>query len=217
MTLAEAIAKLTALDGGADLAAVFQGELSTLRQEAANYRTRAKSAGDKVEVLAKHVGVDPNADDLGAALEAVSKERPQPGTLKALEAQVAALTKTVESERLGKTQEATRRRELLARQSALEALGKENAVSPEDLVGLVSSSIVVGDDDKPQWKNPDGTFAPVEVGVKSWIDAKPHFRKSNQNPGPGGSGNPQGLKPGQKLSELAPVTKLEMAFAGQQG
>lgn len=217
MTLAEALAKLNALDGGADLAAVFQGELSTLRQEAATYRTRAKTASDKVEALAKHVGIDPNADDLGTALEAVSKERPQPGTLKALEAQIAALTQTVESERTGKAQEVTRRRELLGRQSALEAFGKVEAFAPEDLVTNVASFIVVGEDEKAQWKNPDGTLTSVEDGVKAWTSTRPHLLKSKQNPGPGGSGNPQGLKPGQKLSDLAPVTKLEMAFSGQQG
>ena len=214
MTLAEALAKLNALEGGADLAAAFQGEISTLRQEAATYRTRAKTASDRAEVLAKHAGVDLNVEDLGSALEAVSKERPQPGTYKALEAQVAALTKTVDSERTAKAQEVARRRELLGRQSALEALGKANALSPEELVGLISSSIVVGEDDKAQWKNQDGTFTTVDDGVKAWVSSptRTHFLKSNQNPGPGGSGNPQGLKPGQKLSDLSPITKLEMAF-----
>jgi hypothetical protein len=195
MTLAEALAKLNALEGGADLAAVFQGELSTVRQEAATYRTRAKSSSDRAEALAKHAGIDPNAEDLGSALEAVSKERPQTSDMKALAAQVAALTKTVEAERTGKAQEVARRREMVGKQSALEALGKVNAVSPEDLVGLVASSIVVGEDDQPQWKNSDGTFSPVADGVKNWIGSKPHFVKSNQQGGPGG-GSVQGVKVG---------------------
>lgn len=210
MTLAEALAKLNALDGGAELAAVFQGELKTVRDEAGTHRVKAKENGDKFAALAKHLGIDPSTTDLETALAEVSKERPQPGTLKALEAQVAALTNTVEAERKTKAEEVAKRRGLLGRQSVLEALGKENALSPEDLAVILTPNVTVGDDDKPQWKNADGTLSDVSAGVKAWLSGKPHFVKANQQQGPGGPRIPSG--DGQDLSKLNPTERIALGL-----
>lgn len=211
MEYAEALAKISALDGGAEFAAAVKAKVSALNDEAAGHRVKASGAAGRLESLAKAIGIDPNAEDLLAALETVNKDRPAPGTLKALEAQLAALTRTVESERAGKAQEVTRRRELLAKQSAREALSKANAVDPDELSPLVLASIVVGDDDNPQWKNPDGTFSPVADGVKNWIGSKPHFVKSNQQGGPGG-GSAQGTSHGQDLSKLNVTDRIALGL-----
>ena len=203
MTLAEAKAKLSTMEGGQELLAAFDGELSTVRAEAGSHRVKAKEASDKFAALAKHLGIDPSTTDLETALAEVSKERPQPGTLKALEAQIAALTNTVEAERKTKAEEVGKRRSLLGRQSVLEALGKENALSPEDLAVILTPNVVVGEDDKPQWKNADGTISDVSAGVKAWLTGKPHFIKSNQQQGPGGPRSPS-ARPG-----VATITRAE--------
>lgn len=210
MEFAEALAKLGTVDGGADISAAIQAKISALNNEAATHRVKASGTAGRLENLAKAVGIDPNAEDLLAALEAVNKDRPQPGTLKALEAQVAALTKAVEAERNAKTQEAAKRRSILGRQSVLEALGKENAISPEDLAVILTPNVVVGEDDAPQWKNADGTMGSVIDGVKAWLSGKPHFIKSQQQPGPGGPRIPS--TGGQDLSKLDPTERIALGL-----
>lgn len=199
MTLAEAKAKLSTMEGGQELLAAFDGELSTVRAEAGSHRVKAKEASDKLAALAKHVGVDPGAEDFAAALEAVKKPVDD-GTLKS---QISALTKTVEKLTSDKTQEIAKRRSVQSRQSVLEALRKANALAPEEIASLVLPNAVVGEDDQVQWKNPDGTMGSVEDGVKVWLTGKPYFIKSNQQQGPGGPRNP-GARPG-----VATITRAE--------
>ena len=191
MTLAEAKAKLSTMEGGAELLAAFDGELSTVRTEAGTHRVKAKEASDRLASLAKRVGVDPGAEDFEAALEAIKKPV-DGGTLKS---QIATLTKTVEKLTSDKTQEIAKRRSVQSRQSVLEALQKANALAPEDIASLVLPNAVVGEDDQVQWKNPDGTMGSVEDGVKAWLTGKPYFVKSNQQQGPGGPKIP-GVPPG---------------------
>ncbi len=130
--------------------------------------------------------------------------------MKALEAQIAALTNTVNAERKAKDDETAKRRGLLGRQSVLEALGKENAVSPQDLAVILTPNVVVGDDEKPQWKNVDGTFSDVSTGVKAWLSGKPDFVKSRQQQGPGGPYIPS--RDGQDLSKLNPTERIAIGL-----
>lgn len=182
-TYADALKALEAMEGGAELAAAVKGEVTALRKESGNYRTRAKT-------LADHIGVDPSAEDLEASLAEVKAKQSTKGSkgdpeldarLKRLEGDLAAeRTKRETAENQARTSNA-----LAAIRSAIE--GK--ATRPDDITRMLMADAKYREDGSAYFV--DGTGAELSVAEYSsaWLKERPEFASSKQTQGPGGNGN----------------------------
>ena len=204
-TLADALKALEAVEGGSELVAAVKGEMTVLRKEAGNYRTRAKT-------LADHIGVDASAEDLESSLAEVKAKTSTKGgkTDPEVEARLQTLQKTLEGWQK-KAEDAENKRIQTETRSVLkDALAKNKALRPDDLTELLAGRVRI-EDGKPQFIAEDGQALSVADGVAAWLKGRPDFVVSSQSPGPGGAGNTKPMNPGD-LSKLITVSRLEQAF-----
>jgi translation initiation factor 2 alpha subunit (eIF-2alpha) len=180
----DALKALEAVEGGSELVEAVRGEVSKIRKEAGAYRTRAK-------VLADHIGVDPSAEELDARLKRLEDE--------------------LNAEREKSTKAETNARTTKAQAVIKDALAKQKALRPDDLVELHMGRVKYREDGSPYFTDAHGAERSVEEHVQSWLKDRPELVVSSQSPGPGGAGNTKPMNPND-LSKLNPITRLEQAF-----
>lgn len=205
-TYADALKALEALEGGSDLVAAVKGEVTTLRKESGNYRTRAK-------ILADHIGVDPSAEDLESSLAEVKAKtstkggKPDPE----LEARLKRLEDELKTEREKSGKAEMQARTTKAQAAIKDALAKHKALRPDDISELHMGRVKYREDGSPYFTDSNGAERSVEEHVQAWLKDRPDLVSSSQSPGPGGAGNTKPMNPGD-LSKLNPVSRLEQAF-----
>jgi hypothetical protein len=201
----DALKALEAVEGGSELVEAVRGEVSKLRKEAGTYRTRAKT-------LADHIGVDLATDDLEGSL-AELKAKPTKGgkTDSELDARLKRLEDELNAEREKSTKAETSARTTKAQAVIKDALAKQKALRPDDLVELHMGRVKYREDGSPYFTDAHGAERSVDEHVQSWLKDRPELVVSSQSPGPGGAGNTKPMNPND-LSKLNPITRLEQAF-----
>lgn len=186
------------IENGPEMATALKAEFKARNDEAAGYRTKAKTEGEKVRELEtryKKIAETlelKDDDDLDGALSdlnALRKSGTKPSDVSKFENQLKKLeAKLKESEEKAQASEAKRIQQLKINK-AMAAL--KDTVKPEEISKLILEKIVVTDDEKIIFKNGDEEL-PFDEGVKSWLDANPWAVRNNTPPGAGsssGSGN----------------------------
>lgn len=210
-TLEEIIKAVEGLDDGAEFVAglqVLSGEIKKKNNEAQNLRTRLKTAEDSIAAVngkfskvSAFIGLEDEAEDLEAALEALKTKQKTPGKgdsspeIAELTSKLAQLTRDMKKisddkslfEKTAGEEKAKRHTVIrdLALRNALEA-GK--AVKPKNIAKMLVNNVKIGDDDSLIFTQDDGTEVTVDEGVKSFLTENPEFVVNGQNPGGGGGG-----------------------------
>jgi len=200
---------LEAVEGGPDLVAALDGELSKLRTESGKYRTRAKT-------LADHIGVDLTTDDLDGALEALKTKKPEgkKGANDELDARLQRLESDLKAEREARSNAEKSVLSAKAESAIKNALIKNKALRADDLVSMHLPGVKFKESGEPYFLDASGAERSVDEHVSNWLTARPEFVASSQKPGPGGNGN---SKPANAdLSKLTPTEKLDMAFGAKE-
>lgn len=182
-TYADALKALEAVEGGAELVAAVKGEVTVLRKEAGNYRTRAKT-------LADHIGVDLSTDDLEGSLAALkdkpasknSKNDPETDArFKRLENELSAeRTKRETAESQARTQKA---------QAAIRSELDGKVLGVDDATRMLMIDAKFREDGSAYFVDGSGAELSVKEYASAWIKDRPHFAVSKQPQGPGGNGN----------------------------
>ena len=206
-TYAEALEALTKLEGGSELADAVRGEVKKKNDEASGLRKRLKPLEERVRKIA---GAE-ESDDLDDVLERVEAATKAGGKGGKPDDRVAALERTVEA--LKKTAETERAKATAAivGGKVKDALTKHKGKRPDDLLKLVLDRVKV-EGEKHTFVSDDGTETDLDAGVKSWLEARPEFRESEQQPGPGGSGTRNQKPPEGAKNAASPISQLEAAF-----
>jgi hypothetical protein len=206
---------LEAVEGGPDLVAALDGELSKLRTESGKYRTRAKT-------LADHIGVDLSAhekpEDLESALEALKTKKPEgkKGANDELDARLQRLELDLTAEREARSKAEKKVLSSKAESDVRSSLVKHKALADitDDLVAVHLPSVKFKANGDPYFLDANGAERSVDEHISTWIAGKPGFVSSNQKPGPGGNGNNKSTN--ADLSKLTPTEKLDMAFGAKE-
>lgn len=180
---AEALEALGKTEGGADLVEAVKGEVKKKNDEASGLRKRLKPLEERVRKIA---GAE-ESDELDEVLERVetaakagSKGGKPDERYTTLERTVADLKKELALKEAKATA-------AIVGGKVKDALAKHKGKRPNDLLKLVLDRVKV-EGDKHTFLADDGTETDLDAGVKSWLEARPEFRESEQQPGPGGSG-----------------------------
>lgn len=208
MTLEELLKALGAVQDGQKLVdavkAIVEGKDGEITQKATQNRTAAKALKDvedklkasneKLKKFADHIGVDEDAEDLDAALAEAAKAGKKGGDdalLKRLEKLETSRKKDKEDADKLLAEERGKRHALLKGEAIKSALTAGNATRADELVGLLTGRVQIGDDDLLTFTDDKGQSVKVEDGVKAWLSTRPEFVKNPQTPG-GGSGGGTG-------------------------
>lgn len=233
MSLEELLAALAKLPEGSKFAealkAIIAAKEAELGQKATQYKTLTKAlketegkltlASDRLTKLYDHLGIDEDVEDLDEALAEAAKTNKKGGD----DALTKRLEKLEKSRRLDKetsdkllAEERGKRHDLLKRQTLLSALTTGNAARADELVGLLSGMVEIGDNDELTFVDEKGQSVKVEDGVKGWLAARPEFVKNTQNsgagsgPGGGKGGNEGGELGKQVATKVAETTKASI-------
>jgi hypothetical protein len=207
MKIKEALEKLTAIEGGKELAATLTDAVAALEKEAVDAKGKLAEAAKEGEALKSRHGAiltalgledDDKAAEAAKALKETlagfEKEGKKPDEVLK---QMAALGKQVETvtKQLGdmtKTAEAEKAKRVAAlkESGALSALTKGGAASPENIAKILLERIGVKDDDSLVYTD-NGKELSVEDGAAAWLKANPWAVKTGGSPGgegPAGGG-----------------------------
>lgn len=206
MTYAEVLAALEKTEGGPALVEVIQAEVAKKNSEAQGLRKRLKPLESKVRSL---VGAE-ESDDLDEVIERIEQTVKANGKAGKPDDRVAALEKTLSKLTAELTTERAQKTAAIVGGRLKDALGKHNAVRPDDLVRLLADAVKV-DGDKATFVAEDGTELDIESGVGAWLKARPELVRSTQQPGPGGTGTKNQTPGGQKT-----ITRAEYQKAQQE-
>lgn len=186
-TYTEALEALGKIDGGEALIEAVRGEVSQKNREAQNLRERAKGLESKVRTLAgaeESEAIDAVLGKLEHGLKAGASSSDD---------RIKRLETSLDETRKALAGAESKRRETLVHSKVKDALAKGNAARPEDLLHLVAGKVKVGDDGETlSFLGDTGEAVDLEVGIGSWLKARPEFVRSPQQPGPGGSGTKNG-------------------------
>lgn len=208
MEIAEALEKIKSLEGGEALVGVITSHTKTLRDEAADYRTKLTATTGRLEKVAEKLGVSKDGD-LEAAIEA-AKKLPAAGGNDALVAEVARLKQDIEAERKAREDATSKARSARAEGVLKDALAKHKAVRPDDLVHLHLGQAKFKDDGSPYFVDSTGAERSVDEHVQGWLKDRPELIASSQRPGPGGNGAND--RPGQDLSKMSVTERLSLGL-----
>lgn len=170
-------------------------ELSLAKKATKDLDSNAKSLKERLAKFFDALGIDEDIEDLDAAIaEAVkvAKKGGDDALLKRLEKLERERKKDKEESDKLITEERAKRHDLLKRQTILSALNAGEAARAEDLVGLLTGMVQLGDDDSLTFINEKGEAVKVEDGVKAWLNTRPEFKKNPQNAGAGSHGGAGG-------------------------
>ncbi|WP_312560865.1 hypothetical protein [Anaerospora sp.] len=231
MTLDELLAALTKLPEGAKLTEAIKALIATKETEIAQKGSQCKgltktlkeseeklkATSDRLTKLHDHLGIDEDVEDLDGALAEAAKAGKKGGD----EALLKRLEKLEKSRKQDKdasdkllAEERSKRHDLLKRQTLLSSLTAGNAARADELVGLLSGMVQIGDDDELTFVDEKGQSVRVEDGVKGWLAARPEFVKNAQNPGAGsGAGGGKGGEEGGNIGKTVATKVAETAKA----
>lgn len=205
-TYAEVLAALEKTEGGPALVEVIQAEVSKKNSEAMGLRKRLKPLETKVRAL---VGAE-ESDDLDEVFEKIEQTVKAGGKAGKPDDRVATLEKTLAKLTAELTTERAQKTAAIVGGKLKDALGKHNAVRPDDLVRLLADAVKI-EGDKAMFVSEDGTELDIESGVGAWLKARPELVRSTQQPGPGGTGTKHQTPGGQKT-----ITRAEYQRAQQE-
>lgn len=226
MTLEELLAALAKLPEGTKFAETLKSLIATKEAEIAQKGTQCKAltktlkeseeklraASERLSKLHDHLGIDEDVEDLDGALADAAKN----GKKGSDEALAKRLEKLEKSRKLDKeaadkliAEERSKRHDLLKKQTLLSALTAGNAARADELVGLLSGMVEIGDNDELAFVDEKGQSIKVEDGVKGWLAARPEFVKNTQNPG--ANSGPGGGKGGSDGGELGKSVAAKVA------
>ena len=205
MTLEELLAALGKLPEGSKFAEVIKTLIAAKEAELATkstqYKTltktlkdtedKLKAANERVSKLSDHIGIDEDVEDLDAALDTAAKNNKKGGDevlLKRLEKLERDRKKEKETSDALLATERGKRHDAMKNQAIIAALTAGKAVSPEKLVALLQSSVMVNDDDTLVFTDAKGTELSINDGVAAWLKANPEFAGNPQNAGGGSAG-----------------------------
>jgi hypothetical protein len=208
MEIAEALEKIKSLDGGEALVGAITAHTKTLRDEAADYRTKLTAASGKLEKVAEKLGVSKDGD-LEAAIEAAKKTPPAGGN-DALVAEIARLKQDFEAERKAREAATSKANSAKAESALKSALAEHKAVRPDDLVRYHLPDAKYKDDGSPYFVDSNGAERSVSEHVQGWLKDRPEFVQSAQRPGPGGNGANGGSN--QDLSKLSATDRIALGL-----
>lgn len=213
MTLEELLAALAKLPEGSKfseaLKAIIVAKEAEVTQKSTQYKTltktlkdtetKLKSSEDRLTKVFDHLGIDDDVEDLDEALATAAKTSKKGGD----EALLKRLEKLEKARKADKdasdqliSEERGKRHELLKKQALTSALTAGNAARPDELVGLLSGMVQIGDNDELSFIDEKGASIKVEDGVKNWLTARPEFVSNSQRPG--ANSGPGGGKDGEK-------------------
>lgn len=213
MTLEELLAALAKLPEGSKFAeaikAIIAAKETEITQKATQYKTltktlkdtetKLKSSEERLTKVFDHLGIDEDVEDLDEALAAASKTSKKGGDealLKRLEKLEKARKADKDASDTLLAEERGKRHELLKKQVLTSALAAGNAARPDELVGLLSGMVQIGDNDEINFIDEKGASIKVEDGVKNWLAARPEFVNNQQKRGAGSA--PGGAKGGEE-------------------
>jgi hypothetical protein len=218
MTFAEAIAKLMGLDGGEELAAAVQAEITKKNNEAKNLRDKAKEADKQLKEaktqrkeLLETIGVDEETAasedfDLDNALEAYTnkllegkgKAKDSPEFIE-LQKQVKNLNKSIDKLTTENTEfksaaetEKGKRHGSLKENALIKSLEDAKAVKPGFLAKSLLSQVRIDEVDGKDvlvYVGDDGEELSVKDGIAAFLTANPELVANSQNGGGGTNGS----------------------------
>lgn len=187
MTIADVLAKLEGLDGGAEMVEAIKAETARLNGEAKKHREAKESAEAEVQKL------NSERDEWQKKYDAVQKSTQSGGTeVETLKAEMKKLKEQYEASEKKRMEAEQQRITADITSQTISALTKQNAVSPEEFAKLLTGAITVAEDGSYQYTRTDGTVGSITDCVTDWLKDKPWAVKNTQNPGSGGSDNSGG-------------------------
>lgn len=212
-TLEEITKALEGLEDGTEFIAglkTLSEEIGKKNREAQGLRTRLKTAEDsigtvngKFSKVAAFIGLEDEAEDLEAALEALkekqiaaggkgSKSAPEIAELTSQLNQLKRDMKKISDDKVGfekaAGEEKAKRHTVLRDLALRNALEAGKAVKPQRLTKMLVNNVKIMDDDSLIFVNDDGSEVTIDEGVKSFLTENPEFVVNPQNPGAGGGG-----------------------------
>lgn len=247
MTFAEAIAKLTATEGGEDVVAAIQAEMTKKNNEAKNLRDKSKQTEADLKAakaarkeLLKTIGVDEeDADgedfDLDNALEAYTnkllegkgKGKDSPEFVE-LQKQVKTLNKSVEKLSTENTEfkaaaesERGKRHGTLKENALIKSLEEGKAVKPGFLAKSLLSQVRIDEVDGKDvlvYVAEDGEEHSIKDGIAAFLTANPELVVNGQNGGGGtNGGSPGGKTDEERGSNMAKARNEQQTSSIQPG
>lgn len=192
MDYEEAKAKIEGLEGGAAILEIVRKNASSdANKEAQGLRKQLRELQGTVRKMAGAEESEDIKDAIARIEQGLSAGGNNDDRTKTLERSLADL----------KAQLAAKDKEALAnkaRGKLKDALTAAKAKGTDDLVRLLEGEKVSFQGDELMFEDKDGALVPASAFVNSWLDARPHFRESSQQPGPGADGTrnqtPGGIK-----------------------
>lgn len=193
MDYEEAKAKIEGLEGGAAILEIVRKNASSdANKEAQGLRKQLRELQGTVRKMAGAEESEDIKDAIARIEQGLSAGGNNDDRTKTLERSLADL----------KAQLAAKDKEALAnkaRGKLKDALTAAKAKGTDDLVRLLEGEKVSFQGDELMFEDKDGALVPASTFVHSWLDARPHFRESSQQPGPGADGT-RNQAPGGKKS-----------------
>lgn len=182
MTIADVLAKLEGLDGGAEMVEAIKAETSRLNGEAKKHREAKESAEAEAQKL------NSERDEWQKKYDAVQKSTQGGGTeVETLKAEMKKLKEQYEASEKKRMEAEQQRITADITSQTISALTKQNAVSPEEFAKLLTGAITVAEDGSYRYERSDGTVGSISDCVTDWLKDKPWAVKNTQKPGSGGS------------------------------
>lgn len=203
---AEALEALSKLENGSDLADAVRGEVKKKNDEASGLRKRLKPLEERVRKLA---GAD-ESDELDSVLEKIEAATKGGDKGGKPDERVATLEKTVSDLKKNIDTERAKATAAIVGGKVKDSLAKHKGKRPDDLLKLVLDRVKV-EGDNHSFLQDDGTEADLDTGIKSWLDARPEFVASEQQPGPGGSGTRNQSPGGTKTINRSAYTQAQQS------
>lgn len=192
MDYEEAKAKIEGLEGGAAILEVVRKNASSdANKEAQGLRKQLRELQGTVRKMAGAEESEDIKDAIARIEQGLSAGGNSDDRTKKLEQALEKLRGQLEA----KDKEALANK---ARGKLKDALTAAQAKGTDDLVRLLEGEKVSFQGDDLMFEDKDGAMVPALTFVNSWLDARPHFRESSQQPGPGADGTrnqtPGGIK-----------------------
>lgn len=201
MDYEEAKAKIEGLEGGAAILEIVRKNASSdANKEAQGLRKQLRELQGTVRKMAGAEESEDIKDAIARIEQGLSAGGNNDDRTKTLERSLADL----------KAQLAAKDKEALAnkaRGKLKDALTAAKAKGTDDLVRLLEGEKVSFQGDELMFEDKDGALVTASAFVNSWLDARPHFRESSQQPGPGADGTRNQTPGGKKTITRADYEK----------
>lgn len=201
MDYEEAKAKIEGLEGGAAILEVVRKNASSdANKEAQGLRKQLRELQGTVRKMAGAEESEDIKDAIARIEQGLSAGGNSDDRTKKLEQALEKLRGQLEA----KDKEALANK---ARGKLKDALTAAKAKGTDDLVRLLEGEKVSFQGDELMFEDKDGALVPASTFVNSWLDARPHFRESSQQPGPGADGTRNQTPGGKKTITRADYEK----------